>query len=154
MPEKSKTWEHSVLRYAVDEAQGCKALLTVGASQILALFVYRARQAMYSKYSRKERTQAYLYGKGKMHTSTIKPAFPVSRLSLESLSLFLSLLLSWHDFFKTRRRCELQITQQVKCNCDVILSPIWEFLKMGVPQNHRFQYLNGLILDDLGVPLF
>lgn len=45
---------------------------------------------MYSKYSRKERTQAYLYGKGKMHTSTIKPAFPVSRLSLESLSLSFS----------------------------------------------------------------
>ena len=104
-------------------------------------------------YSRKERTQA-ANGKGKMHTSTIKPVFPVSRMSLESLSLFLSLLLSWHDFFKTRRRCELKITQQVKCNCDVILSPIWEFLKMGVPQNHRFQYLNGLILDDLGVPLF
>ena len=28
------------------------------------------------------------------------------------------------------------------------------FLKMGDPQNHRFQYWNGLILDDLGVPPF
>jgi hypothetical protein len=35
------------------------------------------------------------------------------------------------------------------------LVPIWGFLKMGDPQNvpshHRFQYLNGLILDDLRV---
>ena len=82
--------------------------------------------------------------KGHKHTSTGRARciplpsslpFPFLDCLLNlSLSLFLSLLLSWHDFFKTRRRCELQITQQVKCNCDVILSPIWEFLKMGVPK--------------------
>ena len=31
---------------------------------------------------------------------------------------------------------------------------IWGVLEMGVRPNHRFQYNNGLNLDDLGVPPF